>query len=237
MKTLTLLFLLIISFQTLSAQGKFSISVDSSFQEYQGVDLNQNNLLYRFDADIKNIGDSTMNIGWSAFDILNCPSEWNLVVSDKYLEYILDSNFDYAIATDLIPEEVAPYNVIFNPRDVPGCCSIKVQFYNADNPSEVFDTSYYQLKLNVENCTLTKTSEIGNNVDVQLYPNPTTDIIAIETSKTIISGEIYSIDGIKMMSIELKQNTIDVSELNAGKYFLNLNFSKNRNSILDFVKQ
>lgn len=236
MRTIYLL-LLTCGFQSLSAQGIFSISIDSSYQEYQDIDLSDNNLSFRFEADMKNIGDSLINIGWSVFDFQNCPSEWRLIVSDKYMDYILGPNYDSALDIDLMPDEESPYNITIYPKMKAGCCSISVQFYDGDNPSIIFDTSYYQLKINVVDCTITNTLEQERFGKIQIHPNPTIDFIKINTSFSFESGYIYSIEGLKLMSINANQKEIQVSDLQAGMYFIILNQSNQKKTISSFIKK
>ena len=237
MKTSFTLFLILFCCCTGSSQGIFNLSIDSSFQEYQDVDFTQSNLFYKFEAVMKNIGDSTMNIGWSVFDVQNCPSEWTLTSSDKYVDYILASNFDYAIPIDLLSEEAAPFNIVIYPREVEGCCSLKAQFFNADDPSEIYDTSYYQLKLNVENCTLTHTSEWIAENEIQIYPNLVTNYFQINAPVLFESGAIYNSHGNKVLDIGANENQITASKLSPGIYFLTLKLVSKEVLTVSFVKQ
>lgn len=61
-------------------------------------------------------------------------------------------------------------------------------------------------------------------VDVILYPNPASDFLSYATEKKVKSITVYSINGIPVKDIqELEENeTIDISKLNPGIYFLTI---------------
>jgi hypothetical protein len=61
-------------------------------------------------------------------------------------------------------------------------------------------------------------------VDVSIYPNPVEDILTIKTSADVISkiATVFDINGRRVLSMKLKSNTIDVSSLTGGVYFLRL---------------
>ena len=63
----------------------------------------------------------------------------------------------------------------------------------------------------------------NNEVSFVLYPNPVENIIAIESVKDAVV-KIYSMAGqvVSQQSIIQGTNTIDVSELVSGIYFINI---------------
>ncbi len=63
------------------------------------------------------------------------------------------------------------------------------------------------------------TEEFESDLDIAIYPNPTTDFINIQANFDINSVEIYSLHGQKVLAIENKK-TIDISSLSKGIYFL-----------------
>ncbi|GGI57653.1 T9SS type A sorting domain-containing protein [Winogradskyella haliclonae] len=67
-----------------------------------------------------------------------------------------------------------------------------------------------------------------------VYPNPTNQILNIDGLKTSENVEIYNISGQKLFTktIDLNKNTIDVSQLSAGLYFLKIN-----DESIKFIKQ
>ena len=67
-----------------------------------------------------------------------------------------------------------------------------------------------------------QTNQLQNNIN--LYPNPTSNILNIEnrTSEIVSSIAIYSINGSLVRNIKNSQNiqSVDVSELQSGIYFV-----------------
>ncbi len=71
------------------------------------------------------------------------------------------------------------------------------------------------------------TSELGLS-NVEIYPNPTADILNIQTEQKISKIEIYDITG-KLLKLNSKENKINVSELVKGTYLIKI--YTNRNTI------
>ncbi|RZN78715.1 MAG: T9SS type A sorting domain-containing protein, partial [Winogradskyella sp.] len=69
---------------------------------------------------------------------------------------------------------------------------------------------------------------------LSIYPNPTNQILNIQGLKTSENIEVYNISGQKLFTktIDLSKNTIDVSQLSAGLYFLKIN-----DESIKFIKQ
>lgn len=72
--------------------------------------------------------------------------------------------------------------------------------------------------------------------DFKLYPNPASEILTIESNKTIIALEIYSVTG-KRLSVIRNTNTIDASGLNNGMYFIKVTVENKNLSTLKFIKK
>lgn len=117
-----------------------------------------------------------------------------------------------------------------------------VVYIGADTSfTDTFSTgNYYKIyavdkAFNYSNELLVSDATLGldtNTVlDFKIYPNPASDIITIESNNTeLTSIAVYDILGKEVLSQkELKNNRIDVSNLNNGVYFLKIN--ANRNSI------
>ncbi len=70
------------------------------------------------------------------------------------------------------------------------------------------------------NNMLTSENFHTNNLEVGLYPNPVNDLLNIDTKEEILSIEVYSLQGQKVLSS--KQNRINVAELPAGIYLVRI---------------
>lgn len=81
-----------------------------------------------------------------------------------------------------------------------------------------------------------------NTTSIKLYPNPAQSYLQI-SSDVELGKCAYSIIDVTGRQIktglmnDLNQNVININELNAGIYFLHLNFDNNQNAIKKFVKQ
>lgn len=63
-----------------------------------------------------------------------------------------------------------------------------------------------------------ETASITNETfsDFSIYPNPTSELLTVKTSETVVSFTVYSMTGQILM--EANSNQVDVSELDAGTY-------------------
>ena len=86
------------------------------------------------------------------------------------------------------------------------------------------------------NCTTpTNVTEI-NNLKISIYPNPISSILTIKELPENSNISIFDICRKEVFSKKIINNTIDLSELKTGVYFLNIS-SKEINTNLKFVKE
>ncbi|PLX02671.1 MAG: hypothetical protein C0595_09880, partial [Marinilabiliales bacterium] len=93
----------------------------------------------------------------------------------------------------------------------------------------------YQVHFNL----LTNISEI-NAYNIKAYPNPADNELNISGILQEVNVSIVNIRGEEIMWMEInKENTIDVSSLKKGVYFLRISDSKNinRSAVLRFIKR
>ena len=85
--------------------------------------------------------------------------------------------------------------------------------------------------------TLSSTS--FSAVDFQIYPNPTSSILNINTDLNNFNYSIYSIDGkiVRQGNSQINQTSIDVSSLISGIYMLDVLTENNERSIQKFIKK
>ena len=118
-----------------------------------------------------------------------------------------------------------------------------------DERLEVFGNYAYRLKIydidgNVDYSNIVSTRNINQRaMDIQIYPNPCTDIINIDLGSYSVEGrfsiEILNADLKKIRTIEdfhtLDQHSVDVSDLSNGVYFVRIR-SVVDNRVIKFVK-
>ena len=126
-------------------------------------------------------------------------------------------------------------------------------FYFWDEDEIVIKNPFtYTLEADGENYTLTienidgdyavyndqklSTHEFENN-RFSFYPNPVSETLYIIGNKDVIRANIYSITGQKTAIINSTAKEIDVSLLQNGLYFLELETSDGSNQVVRFVKE
>lgn len=89
----------------------------------------------------------------------------------------------------------------------------------------------------VEGQTVLNTQE-NTLANVFLFPNPTSGEITLTASESLIGSSItiYDISGRQVQSETLKTNTLNVSRLNTGMYFLNISVN-GKEAQLKFIKK
>ena len=80
--------------------------------------------------------------------------------------------------------------------------------------------------------------ELENEQVFRIYPNPSSKVLNIYTENTTIQAlHIFSITGIKVISyLDLRPNSIDISDLANGLYFVEIISTEGNKSIQRFLK-
>ena len=73
--------------------------------------------------------------------------------------------------------------------------------------------------------TLSLENPTATELDFKIYPNPTSDIVHIDTNIQYNSIELYDILGKRIFSIK-NTNNIDVSKLKSGLYLFKITIGK-----------
>jgi len=91
--------------------------------------------------------------------------------------------------------------------------------------------------LELYNVTNTSVNIISNDVSIQLFPNPATDHIIIQSDRNNISRfEVYNILGNKIIENDLFDSQINIYNLEKGLYFIRLYDKNNLLSIKKIIK-
>lgn len=78
-----------------------------------------------------------------------------------------------------------------------------------------------------------------NSTSFSVFPNPTKDIVNIKTSLTIDTVIVYDLSGKQVKSIDgqnLRNNSMDISQLKNGVYFLEVT-AKNKSQTIKIIKE
>jgi hypothetical protein len=83
-----------------------------------------------------------------------------------------------------------------------------------------------------------KESETSRNTitDIKLYPNPTSSIINVTSVSENATFKVYNLLGQMIINGKLSNGSIDVSNINAGNYVLEIT-DKETTSVKRFIKQ
>lgn len=68
----------------------------------------------------------------------------------------------------------------------------------------------------------TSVPDVQNAMNIVLYPNPAKDHLYLISKEIIHEYSIYSLSGVLVLQKQLQQNSIDISSLEKGLYFINL---------------
>jgi len=118
----------------------------------------------------------------------------------------------------------------------------------ANSPNAVIDSTYIKVNGTPPNGTVYRFINGGtvsvkellqsNQINLAIYPNPTTQAVSMNIDQNdLISNivSIYNMNG-QLVSIKEYQSNIEVSELNNGTYFLEV-FTKEGRGVAKFIKQ
>lgn len=151
---------------------------------------------------------------WENFDIeddgswdMNAFSTWQDAIKEAISEVLLPIKFPDAQISDGL------YKVTF-----------KTYAGNDTHGNETFNFECTKSSPNPEFQYTTENSidEVTTLSEIQVYPNPATNILHISSDVPLISAEVYNQTG-KLLLKEMMligENTIDISSLQSGLYFL-----------------
>ena len=83
---------------------------------------------------------------------------------------------------------------------------------------------------------LTATKDVTDKVDIQIYPNPTSEVLNIASKAPLSMAQIFDINGREIMSEKKNLSNLLVSKLPTGVYFIRVYDEKGRFATLKFVK-
>ncbi|MBN2668688.1 MAG: T9SS type A sorting domain-containing protein [Bacteroidales bacterium] len=79
-------------------------------------------------------------------------------------------------------------------------------------------------------------NDVVKQIDYKIFPNPAVDKINIQTEETINSILIYDLTGKVLLAVQDDNNTLDISNLNSGLYFVKVTNRKG-STIQKFLKE
>lgn len=208
-----------------------TISIDTlqNAANFENVDLTNNELDLETYISVSNTTTDPIQLVWTRFIPEDCPEEWQTQVCDNNLCYFFEigSNVDAEIGIN------APFELDANetfdgfvfhvwPRQVAGCCRMKLQFATVDAPDEILETVLFDVSVNSTECDFTlSTEQIAEAQLINVFPNPTHDSFTLSNNDVVKKIDLYNNIGQKLYSYDFENGQyLDVSNLGPGIYTL-----------------
>lgn len=187
------------------------------------IDLDQWENDYKDDYEYDNNNNRTFG---TYYEWIGTPGNWAMYYKD---EFIFDLAYDFS---DLIgpfnfDDELDDTVYMFNNMMIGYRGYEYVNSVLADDMKMLFYYSNYSNPLKVDDILL------ANSVEV--YPNPVTDILAINSKIPLDKVEIYSILGNKVKEFNSNFNAIPVNDISAGLYIVKIH-SENHTVLKKIIK-
>lgn len=212
------LLLIVIGSTSLYAQNPVTLSAtyDTTYVDLT-VDPDDNYQDAYQKNNVKNTSDNEVTYTW--FFEVEDRGGWEFAICDKIQCYFAEAegkSFTFAGG------EEGEFSVHLYPRTDNDVASAIVtgQIVNADDP----ETDTFRVYSVFNN--LGFTSSVGDfskvDIDINIFPNPATDYITVESSINLGSIEIHTITGKTVRSVHTTSSTavIDVSDLDKGLYIV-----------------
>lgn len=97
---------------------------------------------------------------------------------------------------------------------------------------------FFVAKLGASTCGTAVSTDKFNNITVNVYPNPTNDIVNIETQETLHNYEVYNVLGQQIQKGNFNgNNQINLHGATAGTYFIKVTTTQGSSATVKVVKK
>src|SRR5690606_9674092 len=97
---------------------------------------------------------------------------------------------------------------------------------------------FFVAKLGASTCGTAVSTDKFNNIKVKVYPNPTTDIVNIETTETLYNYEVYNVLGQQIQQGNFNgDNQINLHGAVVGTYFIKVTTTQGSTATVKIVKK
>jgi hypothetical protein len=161
------------------------------------------------------------NVSLTSLEGLN-----NLIALDSSIKINGNSNLaDISALENIDPNSIQTYIAIMNNFNLSNCAIQSICDYLENPTGLIFISSNApgcNSKTEVEAACLTSVEDINAKEEITIFPNPATNYITITLQKDLLIEEaiIYNPLGQKTLAAKLVNNTMDVSKLKPGMYFI-----------------
>jgi len=185
----------------LNAQSIILFEEDSISEINEGIELSDIFVEFTLDLFYKNNTDDTIQVNWRREFDENYPVEWDVYSVDQILSYFTSINESQSQIQMLPADSSFIIRQGFLPREVEGCCDIKMIFSLEGSPDIPIDTGYYHVEVNANGCVLSNVNQEYEN-KIIIYPNPCSDFLNIKNYSTVETIEIFGLWGLSYYSNE-----------------------------------
>ena len=215
------------------AQIGFAIDPESFDVSYNEDLTDVNDFI--LEAKMLNSSEITFGFDWEVVNI-NIPEEWQLSVSDKYISYTkgVTSN---ELSLELEKGEMdVPYNVHLYPNKKAGCGSWEVLITLESDSTIIIDTIQYEVTVNDDDCMLSGTQEIAHLSNLNVFPNPFSNVINLSADYAIKQITISDLQG-KSVFIERGHDIRSINPLLVkGMYMMRVEYVNDSFSSRKIIK-
>ncbi|MGB2087026.1 MAG: T9SS type A sorting domain-containing protein [Psychroflexus salarius] len=99
------------------------------------------------------------------------------------------------------------------------------------------DSDFFIAQYGTGNCSETASSEDFGKIKLNIHPNPTSGLVTISYKHELSTYKVYDLQGKVLQSGRLKQQQINLSQLQAGLYLLSLTDINGQQSYVKVVKE
>ncbi|MDZ7878754.1 MAG: T9SS type A sorting domain-containing protein [Saprospiraceae bacterium] len=96
---------------------------------------------------------------------------------------------------------------------------------------------YIQLRDYINGGIVTATRDVSEKMSVQIYPNPASDVLNIDSKDPLSIIQVFDLNGREIMTELNPNNLIKIKDLNSGIYFIKMFDTKGRFTTLKFIKK
>jgi len=188
------------------------------------------NVLHKFDGgssiwagDFYGLKDSTFHFHLQGNDTATAsynPGMWHdfkLIVNmdNDYAKLYLDDNMLFEWPWTLTSGDAS-----IGPNQLGGADFYGYDLYNDTKVGTFIDD------IKLEKMSTVSLSNSTNETSLVIYPNPTTNVLNIESSEVMNSIRIYNIAGSEVMNYTIQSDltSIDISDLSIGLYYISINY-------------
>ncbi len=226
-KLLVITVCFLLGFFSLYGQSPFEITPKSFDNDYQGLDISSNTDYVAHDSYLANNTDSAFTYLWEVKMGTSCPEEYKVGISDINQSYIPGVHQSPQETTLGVDQTNSPFNANLYPFQTAGCCDFVAYFLDANDPSIILDSINYKISINDENCLLSSSKNQTKLSEVKISPNPVQDQINISSLEHFDEIRISNSAGLVQKIIKSPNRIENLTELQAGIYFLHF-YLKNK---------